>query len=58
MNTLISKLKIMMKVCCCMLCFTLIAIGITNAQQMPNDKNREEKIRSLISQMTLQEKVG
>ena len=58
MNFLISKLKIMMKTCCCVLFFTLLAVGMANAQHMLNDNDQKEKIRSLISQMTLKEKVS
>lgn len=36
----------------------LMMAGITNAQLVTNDKTGEEKIHSLISQMTLEEKVG
>lgn len=36
----------------------MMIIGATNAQHIPNDNKQEEKIRALISQMTLKEKVG
>lgn len=41
-----------------MLFFILLAAGAANAQQSLNNSKQEEKIRSLISQMTLQEKVS
>ena len=58
MTILISISKTMMKACGCVLFFTLLAVKVTNAQQLPDDKKQEEKIRSLISKMTLQEKVS
>lgn len=57
MNVLISKLRIAVKTCCCVLFFTLLAARMVNAQHL-NNSNQEEKISSLISQMTLQEKVS
>nr|WP_294946534.1 glycoside hydrolase family 3 C-terminal domain-containing protein [uncultured Mucilaginibacter sp.] len=58
MNILILKLKIMMKRCCHILFFILLTAGMANAQQTLNDSYQKEKIRTLISQMTLQEKVS
>jgi beta-glucosidase len=58
MNELISKLKIMIKRCSCILFLTLLTEAVANAQRITNDKQQQEKIRSLISQMTLQEKVS
>ena len=40
-----------------MLFFSLLIVGMVNAQQSLNNSKQEEKIRSLVSQMTLQEKV-
>jgi beta-glucosidase len=58
MNVLILRLKIMVKIGCSILFLTLLAAGMANAQQSLNNGNQEEKIRSLISRMTLQEKVS
>lgn len=41
-----------------MLFFSLLMAGVANAQHMLNDNEQKEKIRSLVSQMSLQEKVS
>jgi beta-glucosidase len=56
MNVMIFK--IVVKRYCFMLSFMLLTAGMTKAQQSLNNRKQEEKIRSLISQMTLQEKVS
>ncbi|WP_050982213.1 glycoside hydrolase family 3 C-terminal domain-containing protein [Mucilaginibacter paludis] len=48
----------MIKPCCHVLFFTLLAVGAANAQRIQDDSRQKEKIRSLISRMTLQEKVS
>jgi beta-glucosidase len=53
----ILKPKIAVRTCC-VLFFILLAAGAANAQQSLNNSKQEEKIRWLISQMTLQEKVS
>ncbi|MES2276209.1 MAG: glycoside hydrolase family 3 C-terminal domain-containing protein [Bacteroidota bacterium] len=58
MIIMISQLKIMTRKCYCMLLFVLMAVGTANAQHMLNDNDAKEKIRSLISRMTLKEKVS
>ncbi|SDP29086.1 beta-glucosidase [Mucilaginibacter sp. OK268] len=58
MNILIPKLKILKITCSCVLFLSLLMAGVANAQHSLNNGNQEEKIRSLISQMTLQEKVS
>jgi beta-glucosidase len=58
MNVSISKFKIVVKTCCYALFFILLAAGMAHAQQSLNNSNQEDKIRSLIGQMTLQEKVS
>ncbi|WP_090652974.1 glycoside hydrolase family 3 C-terminal domain-containing protein [Mucilaginibacter sp. OK283] len=56
MNVMIFK--IVVKRCCVMLSSMLLMVGVTKAQQSLSNNNHEQKIRSLISQMTLQEKVS
>ncbi|WP_184549267.1 glycoside hydrolase family 3 C-terminal domain-containing protein [Mucilaginibacter sp. FT3.2] len=58
MNVLILRLKIVVKKSCSALFFILLAAGMANAQQSLNNSKQEEKIRLLINQMTLQEKVS
>ncbi|QEC74815.1 glycosyl hydrolase [Mucilaginibacter ginsenosidivorax] len=58
MNILIPKLKTIKIICSCMLFFILLIAGLAQAQQSLNNSKQEEKIRSLISRMTLQEKVS
>ncbi len=55
---MISKLRIMTRKFYCMLLFALMAVGAANAQHMLNDNDQKEKIRALVSQMTLKEKVS
>ncbi|GAA3979584.1 glycoside hydrolase family 3 C-terminal domain-containing protein [Mucilaginibacter dorajii] len=58
MNVLILRLKIVVKTCCSAFFFMLLAAGAANAQQSLINSKQEEKIRALISQMTLHEKVS
>lgn len=58
MDIFLSKFKIIITRACCALLFTLLVVGTANAQHLLNDKDQKEKIRSLISQMTLAEKVS
>jgi len=58
MNISIPKLKRIKKVCSCVLFFFLLIVGVANAQHILNDNEQKEKIRSLVSQMSLQEKVS
>jgi beta-glucosidase len=48
----------MKKTCCHILFFILLMAGMANAQQTLNDGDQKERIRYLISQMTLKEKVS
>jgi beta-glucosidase len=57
MNILIPKLKRIKRTCSCVLFFALAA-GMANAQQSLNNSDQEQKIRSLVSQMSLQGKVS
>jgi beta-glucosidase len=47
-----------MKTCCGALFLILLTVGMANAQHMLNDNDQKEKIKALISKMTLQEKVS
>ena len=58
MNILIPKLKRIKRTCSFVLFFSLLMAGVANAQHMMNDNEQKEKIRSLVSQMTLKEKVS
>jgi beta-glucosidase len=58
MNILIPKLKRIKRTCSFVLFFSLLMAGVANAQHMLNDNEQKEKIRSLVSQMTLKEKVS
>jgi beta-glucosidase len=57
MNLFRSKLKIVIKYSCVLLLTVLFAETV-NAQYKLNDNDNKEKIRSLVSQMTLAEKVS
>ncbi len=58
MNISIPKLKEIKEVYSCVLFFLLLITGTANAQHVLNDNEQKEKIRSLIGQMSLREKVS
>jgi beta-glucosidase len=58
MNISIPKLKRIKKMCGCVLFFFLLMAGVADAQHILNDNEQKEKIHSLVSQMSLREKVS
>lgn len=58
MKKFIPKLKVMMKTLCCVILLALFIVQTANAQHIINNNDQKEKIHSLVSQMTLGEKVS